>query len=276
MTFWAGDKLKKPARWGFDKGLTDPKWDWFWHQGSSIVFPMWEGIGPVLSDIVQGAVTSQTSTPDWQSTRIGQRRHYDSGEFDASNIVPSVIYPFTFIVYVLDPVTLTGTQANWYMALVDSGQPAHMVVLGSQGNIGWRYFVRRNGSFDANNFAVCEGGTQDANPHLLVATSRNATEHELFDNGVSIELDTNNCDTFAVNRFDFGRINDTSPTNSFNAGVVYTAFIPAALSKAEAVELAADPFGPFRMVDEIEKDVLSVVAVAADNSILPWIRRRRR
>ena len=42
--FFLQDERRKPDRWGFDHGLVDPKWNWFWEK-SPIAIPVWEGGG---------------------------------------------------------------------------------------------------------------------------------------------------------------------------------------------------------------------------------------
>ena len=69
MTFWEEEKFKKPERWGFDRGSTDPKWEWA-HRKADIIWPMWTGAGLTVPDLSKdnfaGAFVAKTGAgPTW-------------------------------------------------------------------------------------------------------------------------------------------------------------------------------------------------------------------
>ena len=239
---------QKPPKWGFQAGLVAPEWAWFWDKRPNVFIPAWEGGGTKLFDIVNKNLTTATGTVDWLA---GPKRRYIGNEYDDVATVPPFEYPITLIAYVEDPVQLSGSESSWYMGLVDNTSGSRMVTIGAEGTAGWRYFVRNGGVADSTDFVICDGGTQDANDHVVIGTSRSDGDNELFVDGISIELDTNTCTLFTPNQLSLGRLNDNTPGESLNAGLIYAAVLPAGFSQNEARILSRDPFGPFRMADEV-------------------------
>ncbi len=77
------DKHRKPDRWGFDKGLVDPEWDWFWRD-SIFAVPQWDRGTP--RDIVSGHTidTSGLVRPPFKSGKHGlETDHSGSSSGDA-------------------------------------------------------------------------------------------------------------------------------------------------------------------------------------------------
>ncbi len=61
--------LPSKAKWGFDRGLVDPKWDWFWDM-AVFAAPIWEGGGSVY-DFVRRVEIPLHSTPATWSSATG-------------------------------------------------------------------------------------------------------------------------------------------------------------------------------------------------------------
>ncbi len=75
MTFWEGEKLKKPDRWELDPSLVAPEWQYLWSIARSGL-AVWEGGGSSIYDYAQREAATYSAVSGgifWQIGKFGWR-----------------------------------------------------------------------------------------------------------------------------------------------------------------------------------------------------------
>jgi len=178
----------------------------------------------------------------------------------------------------------TGTNTGWQVQLNtnenDSNIAGEMMV-----------FMREEGGGPLEaGITFPESNLSDGTPHIVTMMGKKSLGssggitiyYELDRTSGAKTLTYNNTDAgsnFADFGFDlaFGARNVRDVVGrEFNGQIFYIVVHNRLLSESEVRKLHRDPFGPFRMVDEVGDVILPPVIVAAADSIIPIIRRRRK
>ncbi len=271
MTFWEGDKHKKPDRWGFDPGLIAPEWYWFW-KDLQVCYPLWEGIGDARDLTGNGHVGVLSVQAPWVS---GVSGHAYNNEPSLGNL--QLTPPWDFVddraiscFLFMDLKVIEAASHGFWRTRSSSGGNTFFIT-----NEGAGMWIRGGGTDLIKNSFTLEAGLVSYGMAMASGDTR------VYMNGINrgsssttftwpsgIESELHNLG------FQFDNI---EPTRFEMAADYFAAYFwNRLLSDAEFGLLHHDPFGPFRMVDDIDKNVLSSEVVAADNSIWPILWRRRR
>ena len=259
--------LMKPAKWAITPGLIDPKWRQI--QSKTIMAaPCWEGSGPSLwahgrrrtegtftdtgwgvNDLGIGVSGNGTATGD------GIRIDIDFNDFFDTRVNGTT---FSVVAVASSPAWTTGTYAfigkrassvGWRFAKVTNS--LELILLGIDGYTSTATLVAPNGSTAVVGFTAItgtdvkfyEGGRQLGDPVAI-------TSH----GSLSVA-------DFAIWSWWDG--NQTRLENEWNGiGNAIYVFSPS-LTAAEHALIAADPFGPITMVDEVGSVIVPAAAAAA-------------
>ncbi len=272
MTFWEAEKNKKPDDPGeFDPGLVAPEQEWFWNKRPTVVVPLWERIGDKSRNL--GVVANKVITHNggtWESgpKGIGQRYNATSESSSIGHVTP-VVLPLTLITYCR---TFTGGHGIG-VSITESGSLIDFLYLISNNSDNEIQFHFRTGGInpeETDYVRIGSGSAIDTANHLIIATSRTTTDHELFLDGVSVGTSTVTITPSNIieDRSDIGALHRSSVIWSGDIIVYYTAIIPDSFSSSEAAKLARDPFGPFRMDEEEGFFVPAVVSAPIINLVM--------
>ncbi len=293
MTFWSGDKGRKADRWGFDKGLVAPEWEWFWRDclGAWI---MWEGGGDLVRDYskVRNPGTIDTSSGDvlWTTGPRGPAL-FLSGDATNDRVDLGSIDP-SFNRLGLRTADANNDSVSFIWAGVpatQSGSAPRVIDKSDAGNAAngyaiWRddtrfafaintvQFLSNTGILVVDQYDVwgldhLVGGGDSLADYYLNGFFVNQTAGSVPGSGPAYRPDITNA---AIGNWNHTTARMWDGTLNF----VYV-FQPQ-IGALRQLQIAQDPFGPFRMVDETEIAVLPVAAVAAADSIWPILWRRRR
>jgi len=244
---------RKPARWGFDKGLADPKWDWFWRSNPT-VFPFWEGAGSSKA-VVEPRLATPSASP-WIASAAGLAIDMND---DGDKIVLDPVFDFS-----------AWDKFSCFIAIdVDSyegGNPAFWrTAAGATGNT---FFITNGGG----GLWVRWGGTDTAKTTTTLGTGQKFFGFSTKSGDTSAFLDGKNIGSSA-NAYTWP--GGSSATISFlgwqtsgaervDGKYQLIVFAEDHWTDTQHALLAADPFGPFRMIDEV--GVVAGVAGAPSGS----------
>ncbi len=270
MTFWAGDKFKKPERWGFDKSLVAPEWAWL---DDTVIFPMWEGGGNTFHRANgRHSASFSSGTPVWSNDAEGPEIDFSgvsaSASVDQSALSASFIGNTNFSITIRarapayddgsatfsikQASDVTASDSLVFYTYDDTADPAT-----NGARVFWNGFqlISENGA-----------GLPLNKHHIFTFSSFSATDHVLFADGKQVgtqsESKTISANTDEIN---FGSW-QSDGTQTYNGQISYVMLHRRAIGLAQHNQIALDPFGPFRMVEEAEW--LSVAA--AKLSFPPW------
>ncbi len=281
MTFWVEDKNKKPHRWGFDKDLTAPEWEWFW-QRAKLAVPFWEGGGVSSLDIVKGLkfnwdTDTSDSVPLWVTGPNGIRVNFSTPQTE-DNLTAALN----------GPLNLTDPDKITLIAKVKTGAATARGTVFSPDNVTNLAQMELEASritiiIDGVFMARSNLSTLVANTEYFITYVRFASgdSHRIYLDGVELSLfssATNSYTEPADVDLMIGNRGQSAGSQSLDADIDYFAYLDGAISAEEVRQLAADPFGPFRMVEDNEGQSAGsdILIAAPTDSLIPIIKRRRR
>ncbi len=258
MTFWTEDKNKKPDRWGFDKGLTDPKWEWFWRD-SFLSFPLWEGHDRPFS-LVNNPILTINNTPVWRRRSRGMVLRSNSSldawvvphfpEMDVTELTIAVVAEWA-----LDSTTLNVTLLNYGTTTAGSWT----IFRFNTSSDGVTIQVR----VDSGTSRLIEGPTLTQGREYKIVLTYKDPNLRIYVDGVLRGTESTG-GTLDTDRGDLWLGSHVSAANThWNEPVSLYHFSGRAWSPAEIVEWSRDPFGPFHMVNDTETLIEGTGAVAA-------------
>ncbi len=279
MTFWEGEKNKKPERWSFDKGFVDPKWDWFWRDLAFFV-PIWELGSAALYDLVtrkRGTIQSATT---WKATDRGTALNFidnaSDGAIFTGPFIATDLGDFTgsFTVFSLARTPDVGADRHTMYAQWDSGTITGQMLFGMNMTRAAGTEAGTLGLTCHENITGFDGA--DSAAGLLLANTWYAMTGRRIWNGassdVSVWLDgVDVTDAFETTNPRTARatsasyIGNYSTTIPFDGDISYVAGWNRPLSNGEVIQLSRDPFGPFRMDAQDELQLLGVAAAGGAN-----------
>ncbi len=251
---------RKPARWAFTRGLVAPGWGWFW-ESCLLCFPLWGKQGDpidLVSKQLKARAADTGAGPVWATTPFGPALDYIRANRDFIDI----------------PLTLDNysgaTSTLQILCSYDSYDSGGSVLFGT--NSGTSKFWQ----IQADDVAFVGGGTNFAISPAVTFTDgivRHLTfregggTKELFVNGVQhgTRTQTTSMSTGAKN-FALGKWLGGNQWDH-DGKIISASFHSIAFTDAQIRQLACDPFGPFRMFDDIPA---WLAVAAATTSFPPW------
>lgn len=262
------DNGVKPEMWPIEPSLVAPEWGWFWKTPPRRSYIFWEGMGKATDF---GQAKNQTfifnQNTGWRNSKVGlgidtmttdvrSRHNYVNTGDDAELTAPTALMIVAGFIF-------KGVQGG-DGRLVSKGQIEWD--LGHSSGDDLRFRIRLDGdSISVNRGALTVGNYYDA---VGVWTGANINSYL---NGI-----VTGSDVAATGTPDSGSawpeiflgassaINDTSTNGNFNISYLHiwpSEPIPASIV---AKQFARDPFGPFRMFDDIPVLGLSVAFTSAN------------
>ncbi len=274
MAFFA---TQKPPRWGFQAGLVAPEWRWFYDGGGVISSPLWdmgEGAQNLVSNGVDGTFQG---TPSWVASLDGPALDFDGstdyvtfGDIDLSTDELSIIVRVKF-------PSLTSDEriiAQWGTSAATTA----FILWMDTGGSGDGYAFQVKQSSGASETVGVNDVNAIANTWQTVIATYNTLEMSVWVDGVqgqSINPTLPNI-TDSANNIELGRLAISSP--QFMQGQCSLCVVRnKSLTVSQIQQITRDPFGPVRMLDEVEMGVLPAAAVVVvTGGIQPIWRRRRR
>ncbi len=269
MTFWEGEKFKKPEREAFDRRLVAPEWAWYW-DAARVALPLWETAGDAF-DVKHGLRGVNTGLTH-EATKFGVSPVFPGTNDSQLTFANSPIFDLTgdqFTIAILFTPNFAQSDAVTG-SLVDN-------TVGNDN--GYRLFF--TGSFDDFRFRLPAGGdNQDttgiefaAGDLLHIVATFNGTDNlqQLYYKNLSTghtQIKTRNpASTVVVATGDPLLIGEASSGAAPLDGTIHTVYIGDKFwSAAQVHQHRYDPFGPFRMVEEAEW--LAVAAAEAEGRIM--------
>ncbi len=269
MTFWEADKRTKPDPWSFEKGLVDPKWDWF-HKHAIFTVPMLanEGTG---QDAFREEITG-LRTQSMQATAKYNRRGWGytmavNQRCDwAASSSWAIVGDIEFTMFVA--LNKTGTQgaAPAFLAhRTAADATAGYWIISGTASPGVVKFEWHNGTSVVN--VTFSGATFPADGEVQLALTRKlGGVYDLYINGFFADTQTLIGDLSAGDK----EIHIGQQLTSGERAVLgdyYCCYIlkGVAANQVQITALVADPFGPFRMDDEDELRLLAVAVAGGAN-----------
>ncbi len=286
-SFWEEDKRRKPDRQGFDRALVVPGWEWFW-EGEEGTWPFWDGGGLTVTDVGKHGrhATLVGSGMSWGTSARGRVVESDGsadsyinlGAADQFPMGATTGQPFTLAGLFTHPLAAVGTNCGWF----DGTRAFQMQASGPD----WRIL------YGISPFDTIGPGDDSEELHIakaFVFTFTTAGAGKLYVGSPAAAAGVFLLGTDAAVTGDFTPVGVNFLVGA--RGVVSSGadgemdmkthlFLmrSVAWSDEQVASWAYDPFGPFRMVDEIEGSWIEgpgAVAVSTD-SIIPILKRRRR
>ncbi len=271
MTFWSGDKLRKPDPKAFDKSLVAPEWLWFWER-SKITLLMAEGQASVF-DFANNQF-STTNTATWQIVAP------HGPELTGAPAVSRLEFPLART----GLTDLSRTNGGFtVIAGVNYTGTANQVVAEINANSGWTIqtltFLLCGVSGTAASLRLHTSAINDGLNHLVhFSFNPIVTDDEVYVDGLN---DTVNQPTID-NDPNYGVVTDIDLFSrngavGFRFPIWFFAVLDGPITAARAAQHAHDPFGMFRMVDENEAIAGSDILITPPtDSLIPILKRRRR
>ncbi len=269
--------LKKPRKWVFSPALVTPRWSWFW-KGVDVAFPFWEGAGlEIFGSFGKSAITTHgIGASGWHHSSVG-------GIWRTIDV--SAIDFFT----VQNHKGISGAASRAIIVYANTT----ISEIGSNYIVGWGPDTAGN----AYRFAFNDGNlrTEASSGFVQGSTSVNDGEWHLFlsvfegsnitdvvhyvdaavdstgsSSAVALDTTADDIKLFARPDNDSLSLRDTD--------VAYVAVLNFAPTRTQIKQLSHDPFGPFRMVDEVGDGIITTAPVGpvGTDSLIPILKRRRR
>lgn len=232
-------KLRKPARWALTRGLTDPNWVWFWDH-CLLAFPMWEGQGELLNVYgrLAGTLGGQNwdgSVP-WEIKTTGTSLDFNK---DAANRLDfnaglgvTIPHPYTHF---------AGTE--------DLGGGTAGSIVGGLGNgiYAFTFFSADLFHRVPSGFKSVSAGTHGGVQEWVVTRASDGDSGGFFVNGTSLGTYTGLGTGEMILSTIGGHEDGTRP---FDGNIRYYYILDFEVPDHLIVQLARDPYGPFRRFDD--------------------------
>ena len=247
--------LIKPPRWALTPALVDPKWGWFWNSDLRFVIPFWEGGGVPfnLIDHIGGSIA--TGSPTWGASSrgiISEINGTDSWLFahkDSHNLIGDITLIWAGIVDVgsqfhafidkhddpgstVNPFSLKSTNDATPKLRFTRAGPLGAITHNSQATI-------TLGKYQV--FGFTQGPEMEVLPTFYID---GANVGSVFVTG-----DPTGTATATTEPLRLGRRGNGGTQLDGKIGLVIGA--ATQWTDAQHARFAADPFGPFTMMDEV-------------------------
>lgn len=272
---FVGDKNRKPAFWALTPGLVDPIWNWFWGPTLSSAGIIWAGGGNPY-DFVSKKFTTLISAAEWKADHRGlaielndASRNGETIELTGRSGMLDGLTTFTYAIYFRWIGSASGNEDSLGIHWSDM-----QGVFASK-----RILVR----YDSNNkqldFFTHTGVDQgfaasadlsDALPHTCVFRYDIGTANKtIWLDGIKIgsttqsgaltsTADARHPEVFGGHLVTQG-VSDSPRIEGYS-----WVFDERPWTDAEIVQWSRDPFGPFRMLDEVGVVVVPAVGGISD------------
>lgn len=261
--------LIKPAQWALTPGLVDPKWGWFWAR-AVFAAPIWEGAGNIRDYTPHKLDLPPSVTPaTWETSLRGHVVRSNSGSEAFQTTTPEYLklgFPVTVFMGITRVSAPTINAALFGVLPNDSGaSPFTSFIFGSSGTATRvRFDINNGGSFKAlfNSLDAMNCSVGETCDYGVIIKSGDSTAYL---NGVLAATDAS---TFSDPTF-----TSTSLTTfgdgvnaARDAGVDfhYGYILDGECSEAQLQQVAADPWGMFRMADEVGVVIVPAAVGAFD------------
>lgn len=259
--------FQKPDEWAFNKGLVDPIWNWwwdivifacpFWTQGFRTEWGMSE-IDLVTSLYLETALDGDPpvgyiTTSQGVALRLNAN---DALSFSSpAETIPATQFDMTLEYIGANPSVGLRTGIGWGQAANTTDRYS----IGFDGNTDVAAFGRITAASANTNASSTETFLNPLEAVHMIGIERNSASAEIWVNGALVGTDTTDKVSKAeFTRLGFGEFVDSSPDDRGGERILMNAALSRALTPVEIAMRSADPWGPFRMADEI-----AVLGVAA-------------
>lgn len=234
----------KPAHWGFNAGLVAPKWQWVWRD-LVLAVPLWEGGGNNVFDVVNRQLHPvDFAAGSWSTDERGIALDFPNANDNIDLGSPSYLN-------LTDPLTVVyaGTSN------LTSGSTRHITGFYQSGGAfpGWAAVIRSasdtmqfwDGNTWRNSNVAVSGGFQ------VLGYTHTGPTIEFYIDGVNVFSDTGA--VFAISSFTGTKVlfNQSNKVNALRAKASAFFLWKRILTDAEHSQIAKDPYGPFRMRDDV-------------------------
>ncbi len=264
MTFWEGEKFKKPDQWAFDRSLVDEKWGWFHDNlvGAWLVFPQ-NNLARVqdLNTRVLNHGTPDNSSGDLTlvTTAAGPTINFsgdatndriDLGSITSAN--PLSFFGKTSLT-LFSRLTVGLTPNSGFPRVFDKSNA------GNATN-GWGFWIGSAGGWDGKAVVIIDGTPASITATAMMTTGETATIDLVIDglsiqhfykNGVLFETNTAALSSFPADTTNAAIGNWNHSTDRMWRGSIdYVYVLNGAATPSQVAQVYSDPFGPFRMVED--------------------------
>ncbi len=277
---------QKPPKWGFQAGLVAPEWEWFHDDSFLSGGPLWEGAGNPY-DYGDRSFTTLISDAEWKgdipgpSIELNDDSHTGGDTIELTNFDATKLDGLTTFTYAVH-FTFIGTAA----AAEDTLGLMWSSLQGTTDNNAKRILVRydsQNNQLDFFTFTTSDNGLttsanlEDGKPHTVVFRYDSPnTEKSIWLDGINIGSNSNSgalqsaghskvSEVFGGHLVTIG-VNTDSPRIRGYGWALHN----KVWTDQQIRQWSCDPFGPFRMADEVGLFVPAAVAattmVAAQGS----------
>jgi len=244
--------LKKPRKWAFNPGLVAPEWEWFW-EGCIGAWPFWESAGNKVLDISSfNQAGTFVNTPTWGADARGPTVDFQAASSDHIDV---------------------GTAGHLSLPGVMSVLCVHHMndnYTSSQSLVGWANssaslnydleFGRTNNKYSwlNNSTAITLDSTRsisDNNIHVICVTRGGGTgdwDISMFIDGVLDGATTTveNPNDAAGSRLGIAKLGNFG-TFKYEGSISLMVLWDKTLTDDQAIKITRDPFGPFRMGEDV-------------------------
>jgi len=258
------DKHKKPARWGFDKGLVEPQWNGLWRVATAVV-PFWEstaGDADVLlpRELVSGnRLTVEGTTKTWKAGRQGplvdfaaESDNYIVGK--EADIAPRGTHGSYFLIHRKVDTTRRTAAA---FGVIGSSRLTLSIPFTNQYIMDW-------GGFSGPQRAVSSISAENDNTDIKNwGVTAGPSGIKLYLNGVELATNDGTAASRTVGTDDFYLNQGISSIDGDLAEYLFFAAFDAELTPAEMKQLHDDPYGLIRRRDNVIPFVAPAVGGAS-------------
>lgn len=270
MTFWEGEKNKKPDDPGeFDPSRAALEWAWF-HDSLLFSVPLWEGGGPSLPLGKKRSLISPSlvANPSWTIDAVGRQLTFngtDQLEILDGDIYDYILNPFTWIMQ----FSTTDTDIN--VRFGGAGNSTDNDVLSSWGNgrpgggSGFSFLHRDATAGKWKWTGSTTTAHQDGNVHIAIATWDLTTLRVWLDNNeltdTSDALPITTATTF--DRRAIGCLRRGVNSLFADCSISLWSEHDRVITTSQRLQITRDFSGPFHMDDQDELRMLGVAAAVA-------------
>ncbi len=248
---------RKPARWALTRGLVASGWEFVFDRNIMFV-PFWEGQGNPR-DLYDGEPLTPVGTATWGRGIAGfgilTPAHDDA--WQVSRDIFGGLGTFTIVV----AVDKQGTAHNFDSPFGGWSSPDFHLLWRTENSVpsGIRVIANLSGGW-----ADFTSATDLINDGLVILAIRfDGTTLNLFQNGIKdANSDTSSGTMPSVPASFFGDSGAGSSQNNWSGILYYGLACSYAWTDAQIAKLARDPFGPFRMVDDISVIITDAVTIS--------------
>ncbi len=262
-------RLIKPAQWALTPALVDPKWEWFWRK-AVFAAPLWEGGGNVQDQTPNRVSLPPSVTPaTWETSSRGRgiRSNANSESFQITT--PDYLkigWPASIFCGITRLGSNSTNAALFGLLYSNNGaNPFTSIMMGHAASSEVRGEINSGGSF-RNMFSddpALDCPTGETHDYAMVFKSGDSSAYRdgilAATDGVGLS-DPTYASTSLVT-FGDGVNASRTPNCDFHYGYI----LDGECTAGQVKQIADDPHGPFRMLDEVGV-VIVPAAVGAFNT----------